>query len=522
MCRLSCTPWRRGRTVRQYVEDVDVAFTAMGAGAGAGALRIEPERYYRGGGEDWGRRCSTRNFSAGRRWTFANGRAALGMSVGVLARQLDRSLDDLYEEFSPGDTWQLIGPSYAGDSRHHRTMGDLGAGEVGDFVWQILGIAKEDMLRAFPQASSVAVTKEFIAQEESRLTAWFANGAHARLVDVYEPWIAGVAAALGEPGKVTVGRLSELLACREGPHVDVLETFTSRYDDSAELYNRAVHETQLGLRPLKTEEGELPFFGVYQHQGHLVRSCAYLRGGELVIGDLSFPLGPGGRLPLDRMHEGGIVALPGKAIVMVLQVRAGEGGQPLAMPCGGSVYMPAAFRLERLLREQGLLLAPVQPIVRVRFSLLDRLSGIDTTIHLPEHLAGFFSKTEIPRASLGTTGAISSRRQKSGWRGSRMRAIISSGWTCATPELAREIAQLDASRRELAARDPKAPQLRQIWKTLKPLLRQQAEATVRQVATDSQAAQLGVLRQPRGDLAVVPGPGRAGLLPVRDPRGASL
>ena len=125
--------------------------------------------------------------------------------------------------------------------------GTWGQGRSGIFVWQILGIAKEDMLRAFPQASSVAVTKEFIAREESRLTAWSANGAAARLVDVYEPWIAGVAAALGEPGKVTVGRLWELLACREGPHVDVLETFTSRYDDSAELYNREVHETQLGL-----------------------------------------------------------------------------------------------------------------------------------------------------------------------------------------------------------------------------------------------------------------------------------
>ena len=183
--------------------------------------------------------------------------------------------------------------------------------------------------------------------------------------------------------------------------------------------------------------------------------------------------------------------------------------------------MPAAFRLERLLREQGLLLAPVQPIVRVRFSLLDRLSGIDTTIHLPEHLAGFFSKTEIPAPSFGDDWRDIQSQAKE-----RLARFADAGYhqqwlDRATPELAREIAQLDASRHKLAARDPKAPQLRQIWKTLKPLLRQQAEATVRQVATDSQAA-LGVLRQPRGDLAVVPGPGRAGLLPVRDPRGASL
>ena len=45
---------RRGVAVRHFVEDIDVAFTQMGAGPDGGELRLARERFYRSGGGDWG------------------------------------------------------------------------------------------------------------------------------------------------------------------------------------------------------------------------------------------------------------------------------------------------------------------------------------------------------------------------------------------------------------------------------------------------------------------------------------
>jgi len=54
----------------------------------------------------------------------------------------------------------------------------------------------------------------------------------------------------------------------------------------------------------------------------------------------------------------------------------------------------------------------------------------------------------------------------------------------------REIARLESRRRELAAVNSKDPQLRLLWKALKPLQTRQLEATVRQIARDWQAARI--------------------------------
>ena len=162
----------KGHAVRQYVEDIDVAFTAMGSPVRAGALRLERERFYRSGGEDWGAALFYSEFLGRLPVEIRHWETVLGMKTDVLARHLSQPMDNLYDEFSPGDTWQLIGPSYAGDNRHHRTIGDLTAVEVQDFLRQILGIAKEDMLRSFPAVTSVAATKEWFAGQESQLISW--------------------------------------------------------------------------------------------------------------------------------------------------------------------------------------------------------------------------------------------------------------------------------------------------------------------------------------------------------------
>lgn len=474
----------KGHAVTQYVEDIDVAFTSMGSPVHAGALHLERERFYRSGGEDWGAALFYSEFLGRLPVEIRHWESVLGMKTDVLARHLSLPMDDLYDEFSPGDTWQLIGPSYAGDNRHHRTIGDLTAAEVEDFLRQILGIAKEDLLRAFPAASSVAATKEWFAGQESQLNAWLAGGAE-RLIDVYARWI-----ERSVSGGAATARASRLFALEPGPSVELLELFTRDYDLLTGLYNQALHESQLGLRPLKTSEGELPFFGVFGHEGHTVRSAARLEGRDVVIGLRSFPLDPDRRLPLDAMRKAGIQALPGKAILLTLQVRAGSTGQPLALPFGGSVYMPASFALERLTRDRGLLSHTVQPIVRVRFHFLDRLRELETVICLPEHLQPYFGRRGVPAKDLGNEWlAIQSQARE---RLEKFRdAAYQIEWSRqAQPDLAQEIARLESRRRELAAVNSKDPQLRLLWKALKPLQTRQLEATVRQIASDWQAARI--------------------------------
>ena len=474
----------KGHVVTQYVEDIDVAFTSMGSAVHAGALHLERERFYRSGGEDWGAALFYSEFLGRLPVEIRHWEGVLGMKTDVLARHLSRPMDDLYDEFSPGDTWQLIGPSYAGDNRHHRTIGDLTAAEVEDFLRQVLGIAKEDMLRAFPAAPSVAATKEWFAAQESQINSWMQSGVE-HLIDIYELWL-----KKSVSGAVSTSRASQLFALEPGPHVELLELFTRDYDLLAGLYNQALHESQVGLRPLKTGEGELPFFGVFRHEDHLVRSAAHLEGRDVVIGLRSFPLGAEGRLPLEAMREAGILALPGKAIVLALQVRVGPTGQPLALPFGGSIYMPASFALERLIRDHGLFLHAVQPVIRVRFHLLDRLRELETIIHLPEHLQPYFGRRDVPARDLGNEWPVIQSQARERLEKFSDAAYHLDWATQTMPDLAHEIGRLDARRRELAAINSKDPELRLLWKALKPLQTRQLEATVRQVARDWQAARI--------------------------------
>jgi hypothetical protein len=501
-----------GRQVRPYVEDIDVAFTSMGSRPHAGALHLERERFYRSGGEDWGAALFYSEFLGRQAVEIRQWEPLTGMKTDVLARHLGRSVDDLYDEFSPGDNWQLIGPSYVGDdgeprpgggfpaagdppaagqgrhrhvilSRHHRTIGDLQTSETQDYLMQIVGIARHDMLRSFPEAAPTRRLTEWFARLEEGLRQWLAGS--GRLADVYDRWLRREAPAAQEPRPA-----SELLPCRPGRHVRVLELFTRDYDRLAALYNQAVEQSRLGLRPLETAQGELPFFGVYRYKGHMVRSGAVLQGRQVVIGDRTFDLDPQGRLPLEAMAHAGIVALPGKAIVLVLQIRAGADGQALAMPYHGSMYMPAAFALQKMLQDQHLLDEPVQPVVRVRLHFLDRLSSLDTTICLPPHLRPYFGRDEIPARELGRNWQA--LQQEATQRLAKFRDAGYRPWwqRQAMPDLAAEIDRLDAQRRSLAAADSKAPALRQLWKQVGPLKVRQLETMVRQISLDWQMSQI--------------------------------
>ncbi|MDK1032299.1 MAG: hypothetical protein QGD94_09860, partial [Planctomycetia bacterium] len=180
---------RRGYRVRHFIEDVDVAFTSLGSGVEGSPLRLMRERFHRSGGQDWGAALFYSEFLGKMPVEIRNWEAFTGIKTNVLARRLGRSLDDLYDEFSPGDNWQLIGPSYVGDRQHHRLVADLGVGETAEFLWQVMAKARADMLRAFPEGASQQRLIEWFESEEARLRRLLDAAAGGRLVELYRDWL---------------------------------------------------------------------------------------------------------------------------------------------------------------------------------------------------------------------------------------------------------------------------------------------------------------------------------------------
>ena len=477
----------KGHRVTHFIEDVDVAFTAMGASVDDTVLHLARERFHRSGGQDWGAALFYSEFLGKLAVEVRHWEPLTGLQTKTLARQLDRSVDDLYDAFSPGDTWQLIGSSYVGDRDHHRVIGDLTVREVRDFLLDLLRRAEADVLHAFPAREAQERLRQWFRSEEERVARLLARHAADRLVDLYRSWLAE---HLGTD-LVTLELSSSLFACRPGsPSVALLDAFVTDYERGARLYNEALAETDSDLRPLEAARGELPFFAIQEHQGHLVRTAAYLRGGEVSLGRQAFPLADG-RLPVAAMAEAGISALAGKAIVLVIQARVGPDAEPLALPHRGSLYMPSAHRLTEKLQAAGLLPGQLQPIVRVRFRLLDRMGSLDTPIRLPDHLAAAFGKAELAAKEFAQrwpelVAEAAARLQR--LRDPAQRPKVQEELF---PDLTARIAELEARRRQMAQSSCTPEQMSAIWKEIKGLQLQLLEGTLHRIATDWQVAELG-------------------------------
>jgi hypothetical protein len=471
----------------QYVEDVDVAFTKVGAGYMSADLRIERERYYRTGAGDWGAGLFYSEFLGKLAVDPRQWEPLTGMTTRALARSLRMTVDEFYDRYSPGDNWQLVGSSYVGDSTHHRVLGDITCREVSDHLARLMELARADMRRAFPGRQSQAVLDQWWASQNSLAAALMERHKDGRLTDLYRDWLDSCRQRNGAPADVS----SNIFAL--GANADqlaLLEIFTKDYHTAAELYNEALAQTQSQLHPLDVEAGELPFFAVFSHKGHMVRSQVFLRDRRLHLPLKAVSLGPGGRIPVDSLQALGVQCLVGKAVLLMLQVRVGPTGGALALPHRGSLYSPAAQRLEMLLKQAGMLKSHVWPIIRVRLRLLDRLREVDTPIALGDHLAGFFGDNVIPANTLGERWSqiqsdaawsirqLASQRSRDQWRAE------------AFPELTAEINSLDATRRRLAANNADAPQMREVWKKMKPPLETLNRLTVERIQRDWQLRDL--------------------------------
>jgi len=476
----------RGYAVRHFIEDVDVAFTSAGADADS-ALRLAREQYHRGGVADWGAALFYSEFLGRLPMDISRWEPQTGMKTAAAARKLGCTVDELYDEFSPSDNWQLIGPSYVGGRESHRVIGDLSTAETAPFVRELLAKARADCLGAFPQRDSQRRLGEWFDREQRLVEQFLSRCARAGLVDVYRRWLERCVG-----GGTALDVTSSLFSCRPGPTgAALLEVFLKDYDLAAGLYNEAIAETDVGLHPLKTADGELPFFATLAADGHLVRVAAHLDGNEIRIGRRSFALPPGRKLPLARLEAAGVRCLAGKAALLVIQVRLGAGGDELALPHRGSPYVPASHRLAAKLRKAKLLSGELRPIVRVRFRLLDRLRDVETVIRLPEHLRPYFGADEVPARALGENHAAMAR-QAAGRLESFRDAEFRRRWqrdNC--PAVFEEVEQLERQRRQLARSDPKSELIRGLGRRQKNLQVRLFRELFRQIARDAQAAELG-------------------------------
>lgn len=467
---------RHGRQVTQVIENIDVAFTSMGAAEGS-PLRLARERFYRSGGADWGAALFYHEFLGRQPVEIRQWEPLTGLKTNVLARQLGRDIDDLYAQYSPSDNYQLIGPSYVGDREHHRVIGDLKIDEVALFIDQLYDRLSRDVQARMPRRH--ADFDQWLQVHVENLP--FEKMASATLTDAY--WL-----ELDEhPARWGLAD-ADAIFHTHSDGVGLLEVFTRHYDQAGPLYNQAIAETGVGLSPLDLEAGELPFFAVMHLDGRQVRTGVRLDGGSIVIGERRYDLLTGGRMPVDALD--GIQALAGKAVLLTIQARFGREGQPLAMPYKGSAYVPASHRLEQLLRQAGLLTEPVCPIIRVRFRLLDRLRELDTPIALPDYLSAAMGQQIVPAPKLGESWAdlmaeAARRLDAFGDDAGRQRWLTDN---CG--QVAVEVEAIEHRRRELAAADPKDPALREMGKRQKQLQQGMLSRLVEQIDRDWQVSQL--------------------------------
>lgn len=487
-----------GGDITHYVEDIDVAFTQMGGRREGRQLQlsIARERFHPSGGQDWGAGLFYTEFLGRLPTEPRNYTPQLGAKISRVCKSTGMDIEEFYDTHATSDNYQLIGPSYiSGKKDYHRVIGDLSIAEVREFLLEILSLAETDTLAKFPHPDSRSWTQQWFANERGRVKNLIAANPNGKLCELYRSWLASDDYLGDDVECVMTSQLFDLQIQDRRRDV-LLEFFLRDYYAAGQRYNRAITESDVGLNELQTSTGELPFFAVMRRGKNLVRTHTFCDAGKLVIDGESFAPLPGGHLPIDKLREYGILSLPGKAVVLSLQVRMLDKPTPLILPDRGSLYIPATRRFESLLKESHLLppatLENVAPIVRVRFNLLKRMASLpaEIVIHLPDHLAQPFGCEEIAASrfaecyedvsaqAVARLDAFKQQQNRQNW-------IFAN--------FPRESADLDAlnrRRQQLASVNPKDPQIRRIHQEARLLQAKLQEKLVQQVFSDAQTAQL--------------------------------
>lgn len=357
------------------VEDIDVAFTRVGAHSDQ--LELTLEQYYPNGNLDWGASLFYMNFLGRCPLNLNDLTKYTGETPAHTAKKLHISLEELYAKYSVADNWQLTAPSYIDSSKQaHRLLGDLSTTETIAFINELFDKAENDLLNCFPENSPQERIKQWFSQERQLFAEL--GKTHKTLADLYQSWLQSYFNK-----KCIIKTSQHNLLSDES--VKMLKKVVKNYELFVKIYNESIEESGVELSKIDAETGDLPFFAIYEKNGHLVRSTIRLENSdELIAGELRFTVDE----LIDNVKE-----ISGKALLLVIIARLQKTGTALALPLNGSLYTPAAVVLAEKMKENGFIDEELHPIKRVRFNFLESLEKSQVLIKLPEYLNHFFPKT---------------------------------------------------------------------------------------------------------------------------------
>lgn len=147
------------------VEDIDLAFTKVGANSPKKTPQLTYEQYYRNGNLDWGASLFYSKFLGKLPVNIRTLEKYSGISTGALLRQLNHSEETFFGEYAVSDNLQMTAPSYTEDKDYHRTLGDISVKEIFPLISEIIDFAEEDLLKSFPEKESCQRIKKWFTSE---------------------------------------------------------------------------------------------------------------------------------------------------------------------------------------------------------------------------------------------------------------------------------------------------------------------------------------------------------------------
>ena len=461
----------RGHTGTHYLEDVDIAFSRQGAKPGDTELDLLPERIYRGGHSDWGAALFAHDFLGRLPLDVRDLEPFTGLTTAALSRRLETDVDGLYDRWSASDNWQLVGASYAEHAGWHRVIGDIRLHEALPFLRQLLERARCGLAAAFPEKASRQRLATWFDGQDAMLRRCCESEPAITLVDLYHLWMQELL-----PSSIRLDATSHWCTLERAFAGESLFTlFLDHYADAADAYNQALKDTGVGINPLHTAKGELPFFLIRRYGDRMERAPLVRQEGCLRAGTMEWPLHEvADRLEACRLQGG--IAIAGKALILVLQARIGSAAGALALPHMGSLYMPAAHAFERRLRERGLLRGTVYPVWRVRLRFFEHWRTCSTHVRPPAYLARAIGIEEGPAMEIAEAIEAAVRQAETTLEALRdpeqRRRLVARRFA----DRVQRREELDTRRRELA-RDPACrSEAKALWSQIKQLDREVIEA----------------------------------------------
>ena len=450
-----------------YVEDIDVAFTRVGSKKQSdNRPSLTPEQYYRNGNLDWGASLFYMSFLGRCPVNLRDLEKYTGKSTAAMARALDLTEDLLYSTYAVGDNQQLTGPSYLEPThKAHRLLGDITRAEFEAPLQELLIHAETDLLNSFPEPEVQHRIKTWFNTESKLVDQLLDNNNYTSLGDLYQDWMNHHLP--NNPSKKT----SELLSSQSKAGeitFKLLQKITARYHLFVELYNTSIEETNLELTPINLKSGDLPFFAIYNHDGHLVRSPLRLNEESIEAGFMNWKVSESYQTFSSNEN---MTCLTGKALLLVILVRLRGIDNDLVLPYNGSLYTPAANKLVEKLIAHEFIDRPARSIKRVKLNFIHNWHGLDTTIKLPKYLQRTFGQQitadefsrifeeKMEAASAELTMCLDKASRKT-WSEQQF------------PALFQKITELEELRKNYGQDPEKRHLCHQLWSELKPLQKQ--------------------------------------------------